>query len=207
MSSGRWIWKSLSLRLTKRVILAEFCAESWSLFHEQDHLVHSIENYPLGGIRTWQQVHECFMSSERIFVSSEMVHDYQCYCSHMVTTKSDKKNHIVVAKYEWTFKGKRITSLQNNWAFLKAIPWISYSLADLRGREGRMPPPPLASKFFRFHAVFGKIWQNCVFTPYPPPRIHAPTSGKSFIRHWYWYLSLDCQRKVIAWKSLSLSVT
>ena len=33
------------------------------------------------------------------------------------------------------------------------------------GREGRMPPP-WASKFFRFHAVFGKIW-----------RVHAPPGG------------------------------
>ena len=33
------------------------------------------------------------------------------------------------------------------------------------GREGRTPPP-WASKFFRFHAVFGKIW-----------RVHAPPGG------------------------------
>ena len=39
-------------------------------------------------------------------------------------------------------------------------------MADLRGgvRDAR-PPPPWASKFFQFHAVFGRIWQNCVFTP------------------------------------------
>ena len=51
------------------------------------------------------------------------------------------------------------------------------------GREGRTPPPS-ASKFFQFHAVFGRIWQNCVFTPPPlegsrPP----PPLGKSWIRH------------------------
>ena len=39
------------------------------------------------------------------------------------------------------------------------------SLADLGGREGRTPPP-WASKFFRFHAVFGKIW-----------RVQAPPGG------------------------------
>ena len=45
----------------------------------------------------------------------------------------------------------------------KSIP---LSLADLGGgREGRTPPP-WASKFFRFHAVFGKIW-----------RVHAPPGG------------------------------
>ena len=35
------------------------------------------------------------------------------------------------------------------------------TLADLRGggREGRMPPLPRGSKFCKFRAVFGKIWQ------------------------------------------------
>ena len=41
----------------------------------------------------------------------------------------------------------------------------NWSLADLGGgvRDAR---PPWASKFFRFHAVFGKIW-----------RVHAPLEG------------------------------
>ena len=42
-------------------------------------------------------------------------------------------------------------------------------------------PPPPASKFFQFHAVFGRIWQNCVFMPPPPWRVHAPPLGKSWI--------------------------
>ena len=41
----------------------------------------------------------------------------------------------------------------------------SYSLADLGGAWGTHAPP-WASKFFRFHAVFGKIW-----------RVHAPPGG------------------------------
>ena len=40
------------------------------------------------------------------------------------------------------------------------------------GREGRAPP--LGSKFFQFHAVFGKFWQNRMLAPpgelAPPPR-------------------------------------
>ena len=36
-------------------------------------------------------------------------------------------------------------------------------VADLRGVQG-MPPP---SKFFQFHAVFGKIWQNLMLAPLP----------------------------------------
>ena len=40
------------------------------------------------------------------------------------------------------------------------------------------------SKFFQFHAVFGKFWQNRMLAPHW--RISAPTSGKSWIRHWIW---------------------
>ena len=40
------------------------------------------------------------------------------------------------------------------------------SLADLGGGGVRDARPPWASKFFRFHAVFGKIW-----------RVHAPPGG------------------------------
>ena len=51
-------------------------------------------------------------------------------------------------------------------------------MADLGGAWG-MHAPPWASKFFRFHAVFGKIWRVHA----PPWRVHAPPSGKSWIRH------------------------
>ena len=49
------------------------------------------------------------------------------------------------------------------------------------GREGRTPPP-WASKFFRFHAVFGKIWRVHA----PPGGFTPPPSGKSWIRHCQW---------------------
>ena len=39
------------------------------------------------------------------------------------------------------------------------------SVADLRGDRERRP----RSKFFQFHAVFGKIWQNRILAPRPPP--------------------------------------
>ena len=43
-----------------------------------------------------------------------------------------------------------------------------------RGAQGACaPPPPWAPKFFRFHVVFGKFWQN---------RMLAPPLGKSWIR-------------------------
>ena len=41
---------------------------------------------------------------------------------------------------------------------------------------GRPPPPPRAPKFFWFHAVFRKIWQNFMLAP-PPPRSWPPPRG------------------------------
>ena len=41
---------------------------------------------------------------------------------------------------------------------------------------------PWGSKFFQFHAVFGKIWRNRMLVP--PLEGWRPTSGKSWIRHW-----------------------
>ena len=38
---------------------------------------------------------------------------------------------------------------------------------------------PSGSKFFQFHAVFGKIYQNRMLAP---PQVDVPTSGKSLIR-------------------------
>ena len=58
-------------------------------------------------------------------------------------------------------------------------------MADLRGARGTRPtPPPPKLKFFQFHAVFGKIWQNHMSAPPPPPSgVGNPSSGKSWIRH------------------------
>ena len=53
-----------------------------------------------------------------------------------------------------------------------------HSIGGSRGGcEGRTPPR--ASKFFRFHAVFGKIWRVHA----PPGGFTPPPSGKSWIRH------------------------
>ena len=50
-------------------------------------------------------------------------------------------------------------------AYVRVYLTLYSALADLGGgvRDAR---PPWASKFFRFHAVFGKIW-----------RVHAPPGG------------------------------
>ena len=45
-----------------------------------------------------------------------------------------------------------------------------FSVADLRGHEG-----PPGSKFFQFHAVFGKIWQNGMLAP--PEELVSPPRG------------------------------
>ena len=41
-------------------------------------------------------------------------------------------------------------------------------MADLHSKILDVRPPPPGSKFFQFHAVFGKIWQNRKLAP--PPR-------------------------------------
>ena len=41
-------------------------------------------------------------------------------------------------------------------------------MADLSGGDARDVHPPWGPKFFQFHAVFGKIWQNHMLAP--PPR-------------------------------------
>ena len=47
------------------------------------------------------------------------------------------------------------------------------------GAPGTRAPPPLGSKFFHFHAVFGKnVKNNSNFGSWRPPW------GKSWIRHW-----------------------
>ena len=53
--------------------------------------------------------------------------------------------------------------------------WGLIPVADLRGCEGR--EPPWGSKFFQFHAVFGKNWQNRMLVP--PWRVGASTSRNS----------------------------
>ena len=58
-----------------------------------------------------------------------------------------------------------------------------------RGCEGRSHP--LGSKFFRFHAVFGKIWQNRMLAAPYLWRVGAPTSGESWIRHWIGQYIID----------------
>ena len=42
--------------------------------------------------------------------------------------------------------------------------------------------PSWGSKFFQFHAVFGKIGKIVCWRP-PPRGVGAPSSGKSWIRH------------------------
>ena len=75
-------------------------------------------------------------------------------------------------------------------------------VADLRGGVRDARPPPSASKFFQFHAVFGRIWQNCVFTPPPLGGFTPPPLGKSWIRHCLHICGLVILH--ISWISVSL---
>ena len=49
------------------------------------------------------------------------------------------------------------------------------AVADLRGGAGDARPPR-GSKFFQFHAVFGKIRQICMLAP-PPGELAPPPQG------------------------------
>ena len=76
--------------------------------------------------------------------------------------------------------------LPSNWSFqieekykepyTFSVYFLHLTVADLSP-----PPPPPEPKFFQFHAVFGKIWQNRMLAP--PRGVGAPSSGKSWIRH------------------------
>ena len=63
--------------------------------------------------------------------------------------------------------GKRTDKRQSN----------LYTVADLHSKilDARTPPPR-RSKFFQFHAVFGKIWQNRMLAP--PLRSWRPLLGE-----------------------------
>ena len=51
-----------------------------------------------------------------------------------------------------------------------------FSVADLHSKILDARPPSWGSKFFQFHAVFGKIWPNRVLAP-PPGELAPPPRG------------------------------
>ena len=59
---------------------------------------------------------------------------------------------------------------------VRAAFYTSRAVADLRGSTRDAPPPP-GSKFFQFHAVFGKCWQNRMLAPPPPGELVPPPWG------------------------------
>ena len=52
------------------------------------------------------------------------------------------------------------------------------AVADLRGVQGKRTP--WGSKFFKFHAVFGKIWQNCMLAPHLAEILDPPLKGTQY---------------------------
>ena len=72
--------------------------------------------------------------------------------------------------------------------YLKLADKILSSVADLHSKISDVPP---RSKFFQFHAVFGKIWQNRMLAPLPqglapPPRVNPGSATGA---------GLDCLQK------------
>ena len=63
-----------------------------------------------------------------------------------------------------------------------AISASNYLKMTSGGSKGARWRPPGGPKFFQFHAVLGKIWQNRMLAP-PPRGVGALSSEKSWIRH------------------------
>ena len=55
--------------------------------------------------------------------------------------------------------------------------------------------PPRAPKFFRFHAVFGEIWQNRMLSP---PGELAPPLGKFWIRRCFYLQNINRGQQIFA---------
>ena len=91
--------------------------------------------------------------------------DLRPYCGAQPETQNEQSD---LPSYQEVMRGK----------FVELTPG-EYALADLRGgREGRTSPPlgvQILSISCSFLGEFGKIT--------PPFRVHAPTWGKSWIRH------------------------
>ena len=79
-----------------------------------------------------------------------------------------------VCMYTWKIYSSRYL---DTLLYKLELDWICIALADPRGAPGTRAPP-WGSKFFHFHAVFGKkLKNNSTFGSWCPPR------GKSWIRH------------------------
>ena len=79
------------------------------------------------------------------------------------------------ACWEIRATSRRYASYWNEILFLNHL--IILAVADLHSKI-LDAPPPRGSKFFQFHAVFGKFWRNRMLAP-PPRGVGAPSSGKS----------------------------
>ena len=97
-------------------------------------------------------------------------------------------------RYVWTDLKAHSTHIQSLCPVISVEKLISEvtrplkkSVADLHSKI--LDARPRGYKFFQFHAVFGKIWQNRMLAP--PKGVGAPSSGKSWIRHWKWLKLLN----------------
>ena len=66
------------------------------------------------------------------------------------------------------------------------IETVAVSVAYPRCLEGHPPPHPPESKFFQFHAVFGKLWENRMLAPYggltPPSRENHVSANECILQ-------------------------
>ena len=76
-----------------------------------------------------------------------------------------------------------------HWLMLSVQCKCTLAVADLRGAQ--VTRAPLGSKFFQFHAVFEKIWENLMLAPLPPPRKLAPPPRGNPGSATVWYRNSD----------------
>ena len=82
--------------------------------------------------------------------------------------------------YKWIYRTYILNSFRELYLYdtlwkTSCLHWI-YTVADLHSKILDARPPPPGPKFFQFHAVFGKIWQNRMLAP-PPGELAPPPRG------------------------------
>ena len=78
------------------------------------------------------------------------------------------------------------------------------TLANLRGGVP-LTRAPSGSKFFQFHAVFGKIWQNCMLAP-PPPEGWRPHFGEILDQPLNYMQNLACHLSHVSFSDRCIEV-
>ena len=96
-----------------------------------------------------------------------------CFPTHLIKRELHDKSLTLGVRDQGSWRAEDHGSLLEAWFIVKHV---TLSVADLHSKilDAR---PPWGSKFFQFHAVFGKIWQNRMLAP-PPLESWRPLLGE-----------------------------